>query len=167
MDTQMMAHTVVAELAKRGLTVASAESCTGGMVAKYLTAVPGASAVFECGVVAYANRIKEQLLGVSGETLGHFGAVSRQTAEEMARGIRLAAKSDIGIATTGIAGPSGGTPEKPVGTVYIAAAGEKGCICEKLSLLKTCGNDRETIREETVNRLLQLVIKGLDRHDIL
>jgi nicotinamide-nucleotide amidase len=104
-----------------GLTLATAESCTGGLVAERLTSIPGASDVFLGAVVAYANDVKEEELGVSRATLRRHGAVSAETAVEMARGIRERLGADVGLAVTGIAGPDGGTPEKPVGLVYVHA----------------------------------------------
>lgn len=119
-DCESLEELAVRELLKAGKTLATAESCTGGLLSKRITDVSGASQVFEMGAVTYANRIKEQVLGVSHETLEAHGAVSPETAREMAQGIRLAAGSDLGVGITGIAGPGGGTPEKPVGLVYIA-----------------------------------------------
>ena len=119
-DCESLEELVVRELGKAGETLATAESCTGGLLAKRITDVSGASQVFEMGAVTYANRIKEKVLSVSHETLEAHGAVSEETAREMARGIRRAAGSDLGVGITGIAGPGGGTPEKPVGLVYIA-----------------------------------------------
>ena len=110
---------LVKELKNRGLKIASAESLTGGMVSEYITKVSGASEVFECGICSYSNRIKHEILGVSEETLENYTEYSYQTACEMAQGVRRLSGADIGISTTGIAGPSGGTEEKPVGTVYI------------------------------------------------
>jgi nicotinamide-nucleotide amidase len=119
-------ETVGRLLAERGLTVATAESCTGGLVAHRLTNVPGSSAYVRGGVVAYANDAKHRLLGVATATLADHGAVSEETAAEMAAGARQAMGVDIAVSTTGIAGPDGGTPEKPVGTVCLglSAAGE-------------------------------------------
>ena len=111
-------------LKKRGLKIAVAESCTGGLIAHTLTNVPGSSQYFDRGIISYSNRAKVELLGVKRETLEKYGAVSRQTAEEMAIGIRERARVDMGIATTGIAGPRGGTKEKPVGLVYITLTSE-------------------------------------------
>lgn len=117
---------VVSLLSERGLKLAAAESCTGGLLGKRITDIPGASAVFETGVVSYANSAKEKLLGVRAETLARFGAVSSETAREMAEGVRKLGGSDLGIGITGIAGPGGGSAEKPVGLVYIALSdGEK------------------------------------------
>jgi nicotinamide-nucleotide amidase len=108
----------------RRLTLATAESCTGGLIAACFTEIAGASDVFERGYVTYSNRAKEELLGVSRETLTRFGAVSRETALEMAQGARKMANTDFAIAVTGIAGPGGGSAEKPVGLVHIAAAAQ-------------------------------------------
>lgn len=123
-DVGDLQHALVAELLKKKRMVATAESCTGGLVSKRITEVPGSSEVFECGVCSYANRIKSQILGVGEETLAAHGAVSPETAAEMAAGIRKLSGADIGISVTGIAGPGGGTPEKPVGLVYIGVDSE-------------------------------------------
>ncbi|HIU32652.1 MAG TPA: competence/damage-inducible protein A [Candidatus Caccousia avistercoris] len=112
-------HTVVGLLAEKGMTLATAESCTGGLIAKRITDVPGASEVFHLGAVTYANEAKERLLGVPAELLEQYGAVSEPVARAMAEGVRRLAGSSIGVGVTGIAGPGGGTPEKPVGLVYI------------------------------------------------
>lgn len=109
-------------LGERDETVAVAESCTGGLVASRITDVPGSSAYFDRGVVTYSNRAKQDLLGVSREALDAHGAVSDPVAVEMARGVRDTAGTTWGVATTGIAGPGGGTPEKPVGTVFVGVA---------------------------------------------
>jgi PncC family amidohydrolase len=109
-------------MTQKGLTLATAESCTGGMVASTLVNVPGSSSYFKGSVVAYSNEVKESLLGVSSETLKAFGAVSAQTAREMAQGVRELLKTDIALSTTGIAGPGGGTDKKPVGLTYFAIA---------------------------------------------
>ncbi|MDA8336647.1 MAG: competence/damage-inducible protein A [Peptococcaceae bacterium] len=119
-DDEVLEQVVIEHLTHRGLTVAVAESCTGGMVAKRLTDVPGSSQCMLGAVVAYANQIKERLLGVPPPVISLYGAVSSQTATAMARGVRLAFSSDIGVGITGIAGPEGGQPDKPVGTVHIA-----------------------------------------------
>ena len=156
-----LAKALVEALSERKMTVAAAESCTGGLVTAALTSVSGASAVLEYSAVTYANRIKESVLGVSHETLVQYGAVSEPCAKEMAQGIRKAANADLGIAVTGIAGPTGGTPEKPVGTVYIAAATEENTFVERLQLLELCGNDREAIRNESVCRVLELALRAL------
>ncbi len=113
-------------LTENGLTVATAESCTGGLIGDTLTSIPGSSAYYEGGVISYSNALKQRFLNVTAETLERHGAVSEQTAREMAAGIRDAAGVDVGIATTGIAGPGGGTPGKPVGLVYIGLADVSG-----------------------------------------
>ena len=140
-----MPKTVVEMLAARKETVSVAESLTGGMLASRLVDVPGASAVLGESYVTYANEAKERLLGVSGETLRAHGAVSEQCAREMAEGCRRASGADWALATTGIAGPDGGTPEKPVGTVYIACAGRQGVVVKALKLR----GDRTRVRSMT------------------
>jgi nicotinamide-nucleotide amidase len=110
----------------KGLTLATAESCTAGMVAGTLGDIPGVSSVLERGFVTYSNQAKQEMLGVAEQTLRDHGAVSRQTAEEMARGALAHAPVDLAVSITGIAGPDGGTPEKPVGLVHFAAASRSG-----------------------------------------
>jgi nicotinamide-nucleotide amidase len=124
-------------LKKRNLTVATAESCTGGLIAHKLTSVPGSSAYFKGSVVAYSNEVKTAQLGVTPETLAQHGAVSEETVKQMAEGVRQLLKTDIGVATSGIAGPDGGTPEKPVGTIWIAYADAHQTIARKISYNKT------------------------------
>jgi nicotinamide-nucleotide amidase len=121
-----MEETVGRLLKERGMTLAVAESCTGGLIGHRITDVPGSSAYFLLGVATYSNDAKERILGVRAETLREHGAVSTQTAEEMADGVRRLALASIGVSTTGIAGPGGGSAEKPVGTVCIAVAWEGG-----------------------------------------
>ena len=118
-DVDSLEQVVVQEMTARGLTLATAESCTGGLMGKRITDVPGASACYLGGVVSYHNEVKENLLGVRHETLMTKGAVSEDTACQMAQGVRKALGADIGISTTGVAGPGGGTPEKPVGLIYV------------------------------------------------
>ena len=124
-DVETLEELVVSALKKAGKKLATAESCTGGMLAKRITDIPGSSAVFETGCVTYANCVKERLLGVPHETLVTYGAVSEQTARAMAEGIVRESGADIGVGITGIAGPDGGTEEKPVGLVYIALSDGK------------------------------------------
>ena len=119
-DVESLEELVVQELQKQGKKLATAESCTGGLLAKRITDVPGSSAVFDMGCVTYANEAKEMLLSVDHETLEQYGAVSEETARSMAEGIVRRSGSDIGVGLTGIAGPDGGTEEKPVGLIYIA-----------------------------------------------
>ena len=113
---------LVEALKEKGLKIATAESCTGGLISKMITDVSGASNVFDCGVCSYANNIKERVLGVSADDLKSKGAVSAEVASQMAKGVRELAGADIGISTTGIADPTGGTDKKPVGTVYIGVS---------------------------------------------
>jgi nicotinamide-nucleotide amidase len=125
-DDTSLAAAVLESLQARGLRLAVAESCTGGRVCSEITAVPGASASFAGGIVAYENSVKMQVLGVDGEKLERHGAVSEEVAIAMAQGAYRALNADLAVAVTGIAGPSGGTPEKPVGTVWIAVAATAG-----------------------------------------
>ena len=137
---------LVKELTQRGLKIATAESCTGGYISKRITEVPGSSAVLDGGVVSYSNEIKEKLLGVSHGTLVQHGAVSRETALEMARGIRSLCGADIGVSTTGIAGPGGGTAEKPVGLVYLCVSSPWREEVFELHLARFSTTLREDIR---------------------
>ncbi len=125
-DDQTLEETVVNLLARNGLSLGVAESCTGGLITDRLTNVPGVSAYLERGVVVYSNRSKHELLGVPVRLIEQYGAVSRQVAEAMATGIRRTAGTDLGLGVTGIAGPTGGSPEKPVGLVYFGLAGKGG-----------------------------------------
>ncbi len=156
-DVDSMENALVLHLRERGMTVAVAESCPGGLIAKRITDISGCSDVFLGGCVTYANEAKEALIGVKHETLESFGAVSEQTAREMARGVRLALGADVGIATTGIAGPGGGTPDKPVGTVYIAVSTEKGEEVKLLSLSPK--RSREFIRICSATNAMSLALK--------
>lgn len=127
---QSLPEAVVEMLAEKGRTLSAAESCTGGMLSSWIVDVPGASRVFTEGLVTYANASKTRRLGVSGETLAQHGAVSPETAEAMAKGLRAFSGTDYALAVTGVAGPGGGTDEKPVGLVYIALNGPDGCRTE-------------------------------------
>jgi PncC family amidohydrolase len=131
MDTDSLAQAIGELLQERGLTLAVAESCTGGLLAGYITDIPGSSAYFEGGVIAYSYAVKEQVLGVPVGVLEQHGAVSPETAVAMARGVRELLQVDLALSVTGIAGPTGGTPEKPVGLVYIALASADGEECRK------------------------------------
>jgi len=144
-------------LTHKKLTIATAESCTGGLLSHVLTGVSGSSQYFIGGVVAYSNRIKQAVLGVRPETLEQFGAVSEATAGEMAEGVRRKFQSDIGLSTTGIAGPTGGTPEKPVGLVWIGISTPDKTTAHK------CHFDasREGVKNLTVERLLSVLIEGI------
>jgi nicotinamide-nucleotide amidase len=145
---------IVLDLAlEERLTIAAAESCTGGLVAARLTSVPGSSAVFAGGIVAYDDRIKREQLGVPAETLQRHGAVSAETAAAMVSGAREAFGADVAISVTGVAGPGGGTPQKPVGLVYLNAAGPAGEQAVQLHL----PGDRDAVRRRAAASALHLV----------
>lgn len=144
---------LVHALIERGLTVATAESCTGGGIGEALTEIAGSSACFVGGVIAYSNQVKMDALGVPPEVLAANGAVSEPVARAMAEGIRARFGTDIGISTTGIAGPGGGTPDKPVGTVDVAVATANGTIYQRLRLF----GPRDVVRQATVAWALKLV----------
>lgn len=146
-------------LSRHGRTLATAESCTGGAIASRFTALPGASAYFLCGVVSYSNRAKSDLLGVPAETIGRQGAVSEEVARLMAEGARRAAGADYAVATTGIAGPSGGSEQKPVGTVWMAVAGPRRTV----ALLRQCGTDRGQIIDRASAFAIALLRDELER----
>lgn len=130
-DTNSLAQAIGDLLQANHLTVAVAESCTGGLLGTYVTNIPGSSAYFEGGVIAYSDTVKSQVLGVPADILEEYGAVSPEAAIAMAKGVRLLLQTDLALATTGIAGPSGGTPNKPVGLVYVALASASGTTCKK------------------------------------
>lgn len=152
---------LVDTLIKKKLRIATAESCTGGMISAAITSVSGASGVFDCGVCSYANFIKSKLVDVKEETLATYGAVSDKTAMEMARGVRILSGADVGVSTTGIAGPLGGTPYKPVGLVYIGVSTEMGLKYEKM-LLGEGDNDRRRIRELATAAALYFALKAIE-----
>ena len=140
-------------------TLATAESCTGGLIAKLLTDIPGSSEYFIEGVVAYANQAKTRLLGVPTELITEHGAVSRQVAAAMALGCRAKSGADFALSTTGIAGPTGGTPEKPVGLIYIALADPHGRRVEELRLDPTLSRDE--IRRRAAGAAIDLLTASL------
>jgi len=139
------------------LTLATAESCTGGLIANRITNIPGSSDYFERGIITYSNESKIELLKVSRETIEKYGAVSSETAEAMAKGVLSLANTDLGLGVTGIAGPSGGTTEKPVGLVYIALASDRGVIHKKFNFT---GNRLE-IKQQTAEAGLKIIIEFL------
>ena len=152
---QELAHALVGELRSASKAVSTAESCTGGWIAKAITDIPGSSFAFHYGVVSYSNGAKESLLGVQNQTLEEHGAVSEAAVIEMAEGALNLSGADIGVAVSGVAGPSGGSEEKPVGMVWFAWAVRDG---SKLKVDANCqhfGGDRELIRELTVVHALQ------------
>ena len=152
-DERPIEELVLALCRARGLGLATAESCTGGLVAARLTSVPGSSDVFLGGIVAYANEVKEAELGVPAEVLERHGAVSAEAAEAMARGVRERLGADVGVAVTGIAGPGGGSEAKPVGTVFLHVEGPNGSRAQEFAL----PGDRETIRRRATVMALHLV----------
>ncbi|SDM27400.1 competence/damage-inducible protein A [Siphonobacter aquaeclarae] len=156
-DGEEFEEVIAALLKASGQTISAAESCTGGYVAHLLTKIPGSSAYFQGGVISYANEIKEQTLGVRPETLAKYGAVSEETIREMAEGIRTRFHTWFGLATSGIAGPDGGTPEKPVGTVWIAVSTPERTLTRKLTL----GGDRQQNIHLSAIYLLNLLRKVL------
>ena len=158
-DCETIAELVHKTLTEKGLTLATAESCTGGTIASRLTAMAGASAYFRGGVVAYSNEVKECALGVKHSTLEAHGAVSEETVREMVEGVRKRLDADFAIATTGIAGPGGGTAEKPVGTVWIAACSRS----ETVSQLMHYGDRRQQTIDRTVNQAYAMLIRLLNK----
>lgn len=144
---------LVSELKKRGMKIASVESCTAGIISKIITDAPGSSEVFDLGITTYSNEMKTKIVGVPEEILSLHGAVSPETARAMADGIRRVSGADIGVATTGIAGPGGGTPEKPVGLVYTAISTANGTDVTRLMIDKP-GADRDYIRNTAAETVL-------------
>ncbi len=162
-DAGSLEAALVAELIRQGKTIASAESCTGGYVSKRITGISGSSAVLDASIVTYANRIKEKLVSVSHETLEAHGAVSKETAIEMARGVRGLFGADVGVSTTGIAGPTGGTSEKPVGRVYVGVSCEGYEEVRELNLGATA--TREYIRYVSASHALDLARRAILNQD--
>ena len=155
-DCETLDELVHKTLIEKGLTLATAESCTGGNIARLLTAQAGASAYFKGGVVAYSNEVKENALGVKHSTLETHGAVSEETVREMVEGVRERLGTDLAIATTGIAGPDGGTKEKPVGTVWIAVANANGT---EAKLLQFGANRRQQNIDRSTNQAFAMLIR--------
>ncbi len=149
---------IILKLIENNLTISTAESCTGGSLGKIITSVSGVSSVYGFGFITYANEAKEKILGVKHETLEKYGAVSHQTALEMAIGAKKVSGSDIAVSVTGIAGPGGGTAEKPVGLVYIAIADKDGAEYRKLSL----DGSRDVIRAKTCDCVFALIKEKLN-----
>lgn len=154
----LLAEKVNDALRARSFVLATAESCTGGSIAAAITSVPGSSEVFKGGVVAYSNDIKNALLGVSVDTLDCWGAVSEQTVKEMVTGVKERMRCDCAVATSGIAGPSGGAPDKPVGTVWVAIA--VGNIVET-HLLQLVDKGRAENISATTEKVLELLLDKL------
>ncbi len=153
-DIELLATSLLGKCRKRGLKIATAESCTGGLIAAALTEIAGSSDVVDRGFVTYSDEAKIAMLGVMEQTLGTFGAVSKETAIEMANGALTHSRADITVAVTGVAGPGGGSPEKPVGLVHIAAATyERTAHCE----CRFGDIGREQVRLETVRTALRMM----------
>lgn len=157
MDTNSLAQAVGELLRQRHLTLAVAESCTGGLLGAYITNIPGSSAYFEGGVVAYSYKAKKRVLNVPTSVLEQHGAVSPETAIAMAKGVRQLLQTDLAMAITGIAGPAGATPEKPVGLVYIALSSSQGEKCRRY----VWSGDRWQNREQSARAALELLQEHL------
>lgn len=158
-----LAHALVEELVVAGVEVATAESCTGGWVAKSITDVAGSSACFGYGIVSYSNAAKRSLLGVSAATLSAHGAVSEATVIEMAEGALAASGAGLSVAVSGIAGPDGGTPQKPVGTVYFAWSLRGDGKTDTQTELRALSGDRDDVRRQSVVIALQGLRERLRR----
>lgn len=160
-DDEELVQVTAKKLMEKNLSLSSAESCTGGMFAAAITGISGISKIFDRSIVTYSNEAKMQELGVSEETLKAHGAVSEETAREMAEGLRRVSGSDVCISVTGIAGPEGGSPEKPVGLVYICLAGR-----ERVWLVKMLPDgqekNREEVRQEAATRALEMLLGALE-----
>ena len=161
-DVDSLEQVVVQEMTARGLTLATAESCTGGLMGKRITDVPGASACYLGGVVSYHNEVKENLLGVRHETLMTKGAVSEDTACQMAQGVRKALGANIGISTTGVAGPGGGTPEKPVGLIYVGISTKDKTWAVRILRPRQSRENLRRLASSTAFDLVRRHLEGLD-----
>lgn len=143
----------------RSITLASAESCTGGMIASRFTALPGASAYYKYGIVAYSNDAKRNILGVDADSIGRYGVVSEKIARQMAEGARRVSNADYAVATTGIAGPTGGTLEHPVGTVYIAVATPARTVSKRIF----AGDSRRRVVDRASQMAIELLLDELQQ----
>lgn len=150
-------ETLVSLLKEKQFVAATAESCTGGLIAKRITDVSGSSSVFNCGIVSYSNEIKHSVLGVSEETLFKYGAVSEQTVREMVAGVLKLSKADLAVAVSGIAGPNSDNTEKPVGLIFIAGSNGKKTVVKKLEN-KFTGDVRRLNRESASDEALKMLI---------
>lgn len=160
LNADTLQEDVVAKLIENNFTLATAESCTGGLISERITRVSGSSEVFGCGICSYANEIKSKVLGVHEETLAVLGAVSGETAIQMAEGVRKLSNADIAVSTTGIAGPTGGTPEKPVGLVYMGVSTAKKSYAIKLMIGNANANfpSRNYVRKLTSDAVLFTIL---------
>ncbi len=154
-NTQSMEERLVEQLKEKRFTITTVESCTGGLLAGTIVNAKGASDVFKEGYITYSNEAKERLVHVSFDTLEKYGAVSEDTAKEMAEGAAKVAKAEVAVSTTGIAGPDGGTEEKPVGLVYIACS-----VLGKTEIIRNqFTGSRQEVREKSVAKALELALK--------
>ena len=149
---------IISKLIENNITISTAESCTGGSLGKIITSVSGASKIYGFGFITYANEAKEKILGVPANILEEFGAVSHQTAVLMAEGARKVSGSDIAVSVTGIAGPTGGTKEKPVGLVYIALSDKDSTVYKKLNL----DGSRDEVRKKTCDEVFKLIAEKMN-----
>ncbi|WP_186806511.1 CinA family protein [Rhizobium leguminosarum] len=154
-DIISTAEAIVRDFTAAGLMVSTAESCTGGLIAGALTEISGSSAVVDRGFVTYTNSAKIEMLGVQTETLSRFGAVSEETARQMVHGALFRSRAEIAVAVTGIAGPGGGSPEKPVGLVHLAAKSRAGSLIHRKMLYGDIG--RSEVRLATIRTALEMV----------
>ena len=155
---QQQLQTLANNLSAQNLKVTCAESCTGGLLAANMTRLPGSSAWFDMGFVTYSNEAKQQMLNVNPTTLAHYGAVSEEVVREMALGALIASKADYALSISGIAGPSGGSEEKPVGLVWFGVASKKRIWAE----FKVFNGDRDQVRAQAVQHAIQLLLSKLD-----
>ena len=153
MDKTVLVNTLI----EKKLTVCTAESCTGGLIASYITDIPGASYVFNEGFITYSNEAKIKLLGVKKDALDKFGAVSELVCRQMCQGARINSGSDFGLSTTGIAGPDGGSDDKPVGTVFVGLSYDGDCIIEKCFF----SGDRKQVRQQAADKALSMLMDYL------
>ncbi|NLS16032.1 CinA family protein [Rhizobium sp. P40RR-XXII] len=151
-----LAKEIVTDFAAKGWMVATAESCTGGLIAGALTEIPGSSAVVDRGFVTYTNTAKMEMLGVQEQTLAQFGAVSKETALQMVHGALFRSRADFAVAVTGIAGPGGGSAEKPVGLVHLAAKARSGALIHREMRYGDIGRDK--VRLATLHTALEMLV---------
>lgn len=162
-DITALAEELVRKCTSRGLRVSTAESCTGGLVSGAVTAVSGSSAVIELGVCSYSNRIKHEVLGVGGDILEKYTEYSVQCAEAMADGVRRLSGADLAVSTTGVAGPTGGTDDHPVGEVCMAVSTAHGCHGTRFLFGQ---HDRGTIRAMAVKKALELLLEEINESSL-
>ena len=161
-DIQMK---LVEALKEKGLKAATAESLTGGLISKRITEISGSSEVFECGICSYSNRIKHDILGVPNDIQKKYTEYSSETAVAMAEGVRKLSGADIGISTTGIAGPNGGTAEKPVGLVYVGISTKNHSFAKELHLSRNLPDERDKIRFAASSYAMYYALKELENYE--